>query len=204
MRVEQRIGRLDRLGQASERIIVINLSLADTIEDRILTRLYERIGIFRQSIGDLEAILGEEIKNLTMELLSRRLTQEEQDAQIDRAAAAIENRKLHLDRLEQESGRFIGRDQYFEDLLERARTGGEFLSPDDIRALVDHFLQAVWAPSRLTTSEGGAVSSLHQPRPRAGHPRPPGGRALAPFRLATQPIGGPCARALRSADGWPR
>jgi SNF2 family DNA or RNA helicase len=36
MRVEQRIGRLDRLGQKAERISIINFSMADTVEERIL------------------------------------------------------------------------------------------------------------------------------------------------------------------------
>ena len=59
MRVEQRIGRLDRLGQHAERISIVNLAVEDTIEDRILMRLYERIDLFRDSIGDLEEILGD-------------------------------------------------------------------------------------------------------------------------------------------------
>ena len=58
MRLEQRIGRLDRLGQHAEKISIINLFVENTIEERILERLYERIGIFTQSIGDLEPILG--------------------------------------------------------------------------------------------------------------------------------------------------
>lgn len=68
MVVEQRIGRLDRIGQKSERIIIFNLSIPGTIEDRILRRLYQRIHIFEESIGDLEAILGDEIRNLTLAL----------------------------------------------------------------------------------------------------------------------------------------
>jgi superfamily II DNA or RNA helicase len=59
MRVEQRIGRLDRYGQASEVIHIRNMIVSDTIEERIFHRLYERIRIFESSIGDLEAILGE-------------------------------------------------------------------------------------------------------------------------------------------------
>ena len=46
MVVEQRIGRLDRLGQTAERITVINFSTPGTIEDRILERLYKRVGLF--------------------------------------------------------------------------------------------------------------------------------------------------------------
>ena len=70
MVVEQRIGRLDRIGQRSPKIIIFNFSVPGTIEDRIFTRLYQRIRIFEESIGDLEPILGEEIKNLTRDLLS--------------------------------------------------------------------------------------------------------------------------------------
>ncbi len=38
MRVEQRIGRLDRLGQRAEKISIINLFVESTIEERILDR----------------------------------------------------------------------------------------------------------------------------------------------------------------------
>jgi SNF2 family DNA or RNA helicase len=58
MKVEQRIGRIDRLGQAADAIFIVNLVLEETVEDRILERLYQRIGIFRESLGDLEDILG--------------------------------------------------------------------------------------------------------------------------------------------------
>ena len=39
MVVEQRIGRLDRIGQRSKVISIVNLVLENTIEDRILLRL---------------------------------------------------------------------------------------------------------------------------------------------------------------------
>ena len=68
MRVEQRIGRLDRLGQKAERISIINLAVTNTVEDRILMRIYERINVFRESIGDLEEILGETTEQLMLSL----------------------------------------------------------------------------------------------------------------------------------------
>src|SRR5205823_4502518 len=49
MVVEQRIGRLDRLGQKAERIVIFNFSVRETIEERILERLYARIRIFEGS-----------------------------------------------------------------------------------------------------------------------------------------------------------
>ena len=59
MRVEQRIGRIDRIGQTAEKLFVFNLVVKGTIEDRINSRLYDRLGIFESSIGELEPILGD-------------------------------------------------------------------------------------------------------------------------------------------------
>jgi len=59
MRVEQRIGRIDRIGQKAEKLLIFNLVVEGTIEDRIYSRLYDRLGIFESSIGELEPILGD-------------------------------------------------------------------------------------------------------------------------------------------------
>jgi len=61
MEVEQRIGRLDRIGQESPVIRIYHFWIEGTIEQRILERLYERINVFERSIGELEMILGEEL-----------------------------------------------------------------------------------------------------------------------------------------------
>ena len=65
MRVEQRIGRLDRYGQKSDKILIYSFSTKNTIDDIILERLYHRINLFERYIGDLEVILGDQIANLT-------------------------------------------------------------------------------------------------------------------------------------------
>ena len=57
MRVEQRIGRLDRYGQKNDKILIYNFSMKGTIDEIILDRLYGRINLFERYIGDLEAIL---------------------------------------------------------------------------------------------------------------------------------------------------
>lgn len=59
MRVEQRIGRIDRIGQKADKLLIFNLCLEGSIEDRIYRRLYDKLGIFENSIGELEPILGE-------------------------------------------------------------------------------------------------------------------------------------------------
>lgn len=58
MRIEQRIGRLDRYGQKSETIAIYNLITPGTVDAEIYERCLMRIGIFYQSIGGSEEILG--------------------------------------------------------------------------------------------------------------------------------------------------
>ncbi len=58
MRIEQRIGRIDRLGQEHP-VSVFNFHIEGTIEGRILDVLEQRIDLFTSSIGGLEPILGE-------------------------------------------------------------------------------------------------------------------------------------------------
>jgi len=64
MKVEQRIGRIDRLGQKYERIRIINLHYEDTVETDVYTALQERIGLFSQFVGKLQPILSQLPKKL--------------------------------------------------------------------------------------------------------------------------------------------
>ena len=64
MRIEQRIGRIDRYGQKIETITVVNLVTQDTVDADIYNRCLWRIGVFQQSIGGNEEILGEITKEL--------------------------------------------------------------------------------------------------------------------------------------------
>lgn len=59
MKVEQRIGRIDRNGQESEYVTIYNFITPDTIEADIYERCLMRIGIFEHAIGENEDILGE-------------------------------------------------------------------------------------------------------------------------------------------------
>ena len=58
MRVEQRIGRIDRLGQKFPEIRILNLHYEDTVETDVYKALHERIGLFRQFVGKLQPILA--------------------------------------------------------------------------------------------------------------------------------------------------
>jgi len=54
-----------------------------TIDDEILTRLYRRINIFEKYIGDLDAILGDQITELTREIFNIQLTLKQKIQKID-------------------------------------------------------------------------------------------------------------------------
>ncbi|NGM84467.1 DEAD/DEAH box helicase family protein [Paenibacillus sp. 7124] len=56
MRVEQRIGRVHRLGQQND-VLIHNLSTTGTIEEHILHLLHEKINLFETVIGGLDTIL---------------------------------------------------------------------------------------------------------------------------------------------------
>jgi SNF2 family DNA or RNA helicase len=57
MRIEQRIGRVHRIGQARD-VFIFNLSVKDTIEDYILEILESKINMFEMVIGEIEPLLG--------------------------------------------------------------------------------------------------------------------------------------------------
>src|SRR5207244_11012726 len=138
-KVEQRIGRIDRLGQRAEKISIINLALVNTIEDRILLRLDDRIDVFRESIGDLEAILGDLTRQLILDLIQPELTDEERDHRAQETEAAILKRRAEQEQLEQEAVNLIGFSDYILDSIQESREKGRWLSADELLLLVEDF-----------------------------------------------------------------
>jgi SNF2 family DNA or RNA helicase len=57
MRIEQRIGRLHRIGQTRD-VFVFNLSVKETLEDYVIDLLDNKINMFEMVIGEIEPILG--------------------------------------------------------------------------------------------------------------------------------------------------
>jgi superfamily II DNA or RNA helicase len=57
-RVEQRIGRVDRIGQTSDRVMVVNLFLRDSVDDRVYGALRKRCGLFEHFVGPMQPVLA--------------------------------------------------------------------------------------------------------------------------------------------------
>jgi len=140
MKVEQRIGRIDRLGQQAQKISIINLLYKDTIDHRIHDRLYARLDIFKKALGGMEAILGEEISNLTSDLLSRPLTEEQQNQRIEQTALAIERIKIEQDELEDQASNLIAHGGYIIEEVQAAHQFKKRITEQDLITYVSDYL----------------------------------------------------------------
>lgn len=86
MRIEQRIGRIDRRGQKSEAVNIYNIITEDTIDADIYYRCLMRIGVFESSIGECEEILGEISKGIESIAINSSLTEEERKIKLEQIA----------------------------------------------------------------------------------------------------------------------
>ena len=62
MRVEQRIGRIDRIGQEYDRVWIRNYFYDGTVEATVYQRLDDRIASFESVVGELQPILSQVAK----------------------------------------------------------------------------------------------------------------------------------------------
>ncbi|MEF9906847.1 helicase-related protein [Streptomyces sp. P9-A2] len=141
MRVEQRIGRLDRFGQQHEKIFIFNMQVPGTIETDIFQRLYSRIGVFQDSIGELEPILRGRLKELHRIVLDPHLSPEQRRRQVDRIAVARVDREKDLESLNKAQALLTGLDGLLIEGFDETSPGrGRYLGPQEIRGLVECFL----------------------------------------------------------------
>ena len=70
MRVEQRIGRIDRLGQRNGTIRIVNLHYEGTVETDIYRVLKARIGLFESVVGRLQPILARLPRTISQSVLA--------------------------------------------------------------------------------------------------------------------------------------
>jgi hypothetical protein len=149
MRVEQRIGRLDRLGQKAEKIAIINLFVGNTIEERILERLYDRIEIFRHSVGELETILGDVSEELLASVMNPNLSDEEREKRADDTLNALQERILANRELEEEAQHLLGLNDLLAKEVDAAKEAGEWIRPNELRRFIIDTFCRVFPASRL-------------------------------------------------------
>jgi hypothetical protein len=141
MRVEQRIGRIDRVGQMAKTLSIVNFKVKDTVEERLYDRLHEKLERFANSLGDLEAVIGQEVRDLTIELLSNDLTPDQEKQVIDLTERVIEERLLHLQALEESGDSLIALSDYVQRKIEEDREKGRYIQPEELEDYVIDFFE---------------------------------------------------------------
>ncbi len=139
MRVEQRIGRIDRIGQKSEKITIFNMVCENTIEDRVLQRLYMRIDIFKGTVGDLDEIIGSRVEKLMMNVIHDGLDAKQAFKKTDDEALAIANNRRNQETLEEQAINLLGFNDYIMQSIHDAKSRDRFISPSDLLSFVEDF-----------------------------------------------------------------
>lgn len=169
MEVEQRIGRVDRFGQMEEKILVFNFHTPGTIESDIIERVHQRIGVFKDSIGELEPILQSRLGDLRRAMFDFSLTDAERERRLNETLAAIEEQRLAIDDIEVAASFLSSTDTaeidgLEEDLLETGRYIGQ---PELVHLLRDWAAAAPGAHCEVDsggthlTFRGTAAMELH-------------------------------------------
>jgi superfamily II DNA or RNA helicase len=149
MVVEQRIGRIDRIGQKSEIINIFNFIYKDTIEQQIYTRLFNRIGLFKEALGNLDEILGETEKYVEGEIrriYKENLSKAEINERLDKIASAYERNKLDLHRIDVGLKDSFSNDLYFENEVRAIEKNKQYLTETDLAEFIERIIS-----NKLTT-----------------------------------------------------
>ena len=156
MRLEQRIGRIDRLGQEKAKVQILNLIFDETIDSRIYHRLYERLTIGQRALGEMEAILGQQIRTMTMKLLDPRLSHQQKEEVIDQTAQALETQRKEADRLESEAGALVHHGDYILERIYETKNRRRWLNGEDILHYVRDCLEKKFPGTTIQSSPQGS------------------------------------------------
>ena len=140
MRIEQRIGRIDRRGQESEVVHIYNCVVNGTIDADIYHRCFWRIGIFEQSLGECSEILGNIERSIKEIVFDSNLTDEERIIKFEKMADNEIGHINELRRLEDESKDIFGINMT-DYTFEIAEADNPWVSSENMKNLVVRYLE---------------------------------------------------------------
>lgn len=124
MRIEQRIGRIDRMGQKSDKILIGNLCIKDTIDEVINRVLLSRISDASDLVGELEPIIAAELVEINSRMITRDFSAEELSKREKEIEQRIEKAKQIREEFEEARYELVNdkafRDE-FESSIKRSR-----------------------------------------------------------------------------------
>jgi len=160
MRVEQRIGRIDRIGQQAQAISIANLVYQDTIDDRILTRLFEKLKLFEDALGCTEDVLQDGISLLTRDLLSGHLTPEQQERRIDQARSVMEQNRRNMAEIQEHEADFVGLGEFVRNKVSHAHGTQRRITDQDLQLHIREYLEENAPGYAMRMDPGGATGSI--------------------------------------------
>lgn len=141
MRIEQRIGRIDRRGQKSEAVNIYNIITSGTVDADIYNRCLMRIGVFERSIGECEEVLGSIGAQIEQIALNTGLSDEERRMKLEQMADNEVRRMQELSKLEDEERALFGFDlSNYTATKEIKNAESPWISPANIQKLVERYL----------------------------------------------------------------
>lgn len=124
MRIEQRIGRIDRMGQKADKIIIGNLCIENTIDVVINRVLLSRIADAADLVGELEPIIAKELAEINELIISRDFTEEAIHQREKEIEQRIEKAKQTREEFEEARYELVndkGFKEEFEDSIRKSR-----------------------------------------------------------------------------------
>ena len=103
MRIEQRIGRLSRIGQQKD-VYIFNLSNRGTVEDQILEILDRKINLFELVVGELDLILGrlgeeKDLEETIMEMVGTSRSDTEMKERLDQMGIQMQEAREQYEKV---------------------------------------------------------------------------------------------------------
>ena len=155
MRIEQRIGRIDRRGQKSDVVNIYNMITEETVDADIYYRCLMRIGVFESSIGDCEEILGEIASGIESVITDSSLTEHERQRKLEQIADNEVRKIQELNRLEEEEKELFGFDlTEFTTSQEIRHAENPWLTQKHLQRLIEHYLQDLVGKGSYILGEG--------------------------------------------------
>lgn len=155
MRIEQRIGRIDRRGQQSEAVSIYNVITNGTVDADIYYRCLMRIGIFESSIGECEEILGDIATQIDQIAVDSSLTEEERRIKLEQMADNEVRKIQEMDRLEEEEKEFFGFDlSEYTTSQEIHNAENPWLNQKGLQIMIEQYLNARLGQGTYILGEG--------------------------------------------------
>ena len=155
MKIEQRIGRIDRRGQKSDVVSIYNVITNGTVDADIYYRCLMRIGVFESSIGECDEILGDIATKIDKIVINNSLTDEERRYKLEQMADNEVRRLQEINRLEDEEKELFGFDlSEFTTAQEIHKAENPWLSQRSIQVMIEQYLNSRLGYGNYLLGEG--------------------------------------------------